>query len=142
LKPVAGIARTSIAKAIGAHVVFPVASLMMASGIGAAALAAHAGAGPEIGVAASLLLANGPMLAASGLAVALSLVSSRIGLLGCIIAFLGTILFAADMAHRGFGHGALFTDAAPIGGSLDILGWVVVAVAGAVGRRLSPSDPA
>jgi uncharacterized membrane protein YgdD (TMEM256/DUF423 family) len=126
---------TNIAGVIGARVLFPLSCLMMAAGIGMAALAAHAGAGPELGTAATLLLANAPMLAATGIALALHRARLTIGIIGAAIAFAGTILFAADMAHRGFGHGALFPDAAPMGGSLDIAGWVVVAVSGVAGRR-------
>jgi uncharacterized membrane protein YgdD (TMEM256/DUF423 family) len=124
-----------IAGTLSTRIIFPLASLMMASGIGMAALAAHAGAGAELGTAATLLLANAPMLAVSGIALALRIVRFGIGIVGTSVAFAGTILFATDMAHRGFGHGALFVDAAPIGGSMDILGWVVVAIAGVAAKR-------
>lgn len=127
--------KPDIAGVIGARVLVPLASLMMAAGIGMAALAAHAGAGPELGTAATLLLANAPMLAATGMAIALHFARRTVGTLGAAVACAGTILFAADMAHRGFGHGALFKDAAPIGGSLDIAGWVMVAIAGAIGQH-------
>ena len=108
---------------------------MMAFGIGMAALAAHAGAGAELATAATLLLANAPMLAAAGLALALGLMRPNLGRLGAGLAFVGTILFAADMTRRGFGHGALFVDAAPIGGTLDMVGWLVVAIASLSGKR-------
>jgi uncharacterized membrane protein YgdD (TMEM256/DUF423 family) len=123
-----------IAGTIGARVFFCIAALMMSAGIGMAALAAHAGAGHQIGTASTLLLANAPMLAAAAIALSLGFVRLTIGATGALVAVLGTILFASDMAHRGFGHGALFADAAPIGGSLDILGWLVVAIAAALGR--------
>jgi uncharacterized membrane protein YgdD (TMEM256/DUF423 family) len=124
-----------IAGATGARIVFALACVMMAIGIGMAALAAHAGAGPEIGTAATLLLANAPMLAATGIALRFQLVRFVLGAIGASIALAGTSLFAADMAHRGFGHGALLPDAAPIGGSMDILGWVVVAIAAVTSQR-------
>jgi uncharacterized membrane protein YgdD (TMEM256/DUF423 family) len=112
---------------------------MMAAGIGVAALAAHAGAGPELGSAAMLLLTNPPMLAVTAIALPLRYVRASIGIAGAALAVAGTILFAADMAHRGFGHGALFPDAAPIGGSLDIIGWIIVAVAALLApRRQNP----
>jgi uncharacterized membrane protein YgdD (TMEM256/DUF423 family) len=100
-----------------------------------AALAAHAGAGAELGTAATLLLANAPMLAATAIAIGLKVARPIVGLAGSAIAAIGTLLFAGDMAHRGFGHGPLFPYAAPIGGSLDILGWVMVAAAGLTARR-------
>jgi len=119
----------------GPRAIFPFACLMMAFGIGMAALAAHAGAGAELATAATLLLANAPMLAAAGLALALGLMRPNLGRLGAGLAFVGTILFAADMTRRGFGHGALFVDAAPIGGTLDMVGWLVVAIASLSGKR-------
>jgi uncharacterized membrane protein YgdD (TMEM256/DUF423 family) len=45
---------------------------------------------------------------------------------------LGVALFSGDIALRGFEVGSLFPMAAPVGGSLTILGWVLVAVAAAV----------
>ena len=45
---------------------------------------------------------------------------------------LGVALFAGDIALRGFDAGQLFPMAAPVGGSLTILAWVLVAVAAAV----------
>jgi uncharacterized membrane protein YgdD (TMEM256/DUF423 family) len=45
---------------------------------------------------------------------------------------LGVALFAGEIALRGFEAGSLFPMAAPIGGSLTILAWVLVAVAAAV----------
>jgi uncharacterized membrane protein YgdD (TMEM256/DUF423 family) len=50
---------------------------------------------------------------------------------------LGTALFAGDIALRGFEAGQLFPMAAPIGGSLTIFAWVLVALAAAVEWRRS-----
>lgn len=117
------------AGAQGARFLFAAASLLMAAGIGMAAVSAHAGAGHEIGVAATVMLANAPMLAAGALGLAVRQMRPMVGILGLLLAFAGTILFSADMVHRGFGRGALFENAAPIGGSTDILGWIIVALA-------------
>ena len=119
--------------------VFAFASLMMVAGIGTAALAAHASAGPEMASAALLLLTNAPMLGATAIALSLGFARLGVGMVGAIVAFAGAVLFAADMAHRGFGHGALFVDAAPIGGSMDMLGWLAVTVAIIIApRRQNP----
>lgn len=115
-----------------ARFLFALASLMMAAGIGMAAVSAHAGAGREIGVASTVLLANAPMLAAATLAVKMGFLARRLGLLGVALGFLGAVLFTADMVSRGFGHGALFEYAAPIGGSTDIFAWIIVAIAAAI----------
>lgn len=117
----------------GARFVFALASVMMAAGVGMAAVSAHAGAGREIGVASTVLLANAPMLAAAALALKSGFLARHLGHLGIGLGFVGTALFTADMVSRGFGHGALFEYAAPIGGSTDILAWIVVAVAAVVG---------
>jgi uncharacterized membrane protein YgdD (TMEM256/DUF423 family) len=50
---------------------------------------------------------------------------------------LGVALFAGDVALRAFEAGQLFAKAAPIGGSLTILSWLLVAVAAAVDWRRS-----
>lgn len=117
------------AGAQGARFLFAAASLLMAAGIGMAAVSAHAGAGHEIGVAATVMLANAPMLAAGALGLAVRQMRPKVGVLGLVFALAGTLLFCADMLHRGFGHGALFENAAPIGGSIDILAWIFVALA-------------
>lgn len=116
-----------------ARFLFALAGVMMAAGIGMAAVAAHAGAGREIGVASTVLLANAPMFASATLAVKIGFIARRLGLFGIALGFLGALLFTADMVSRGFGHGALFEYAAPIGGSTDILAWIIVAVAAGLG---------
>jgi uncharacterized membrane protein YgdD (TMEM256/DUF423 family) len=116
---------------LSSRVLLFLSCMLMASGMGAAALAAHAGEGIEIGAAANLLLPNAPMLAAAAIALDLGFLRHDLGIAGAAAALIGTVLFAADMAHRGFGRGPLFTDAAPIGGSMDMFGWAVVAIAAA-----------
>ncbi len=69
------------------------------------------------------------MLASATLAVKIGLIARRLGLVGIALGCLGALLFTADMVSRGFGHGALFEYAAPIGGSTDILAWMIVAIA-------------
>jgi uncharacterized membrane protein YgdD (TMEM256/DUF423 family) len=53
------------------------------------------------------------------------------------VMLLGVALFAGDVALRAFEAGQLFAKAAPIGGSLTILSWLLVAVAAAVDWRRS-----
>jgi uncharacterized membrane protein YgdD (TMEM256/DUF423 family) len=52
--------------------------------------------------------------------------------LGFVIA---SALFAGDLSLRHFADHALFPFAAPIGGTLLIISWLVLAVAGAWPRR-------
>ena len=48
---------------------------------------------------------------------------------------LGTALFAADLARRGFASEPLFPRAAPIGGWFILAGWLGLAGAALFGRR-------
>ena len=107
-------------------------SLMMVAGVASAAAAAHAGAGREMATAALMLLTHAPMLALVGVAIAVGLVPVRIGGAGALLALGGTGLFAADMVHRAMADGALFPMAAPIGGSADMIGWLIVGLAAAI----------
>jgi uncharacterized membrane protein YgdD (TMEM256/DUF423 family) len=53
------------------------------------------------------------------------------------VMLLGVALFSGDIALRGFEVGQLFPSAAPVGGSLTILSWVLVSVAAAIEWRRS-----
>ncbi len=106
-----------------------IAALMGAGGVALAALAAHADGGGEFAKTASLFL----ILHAAAL-VGLS-AHARIGegsksltIAGFALAA-GAILFSGDLAARAFLGGRLFPFAAPTGGSLMILSWLVLAIA-------------
>ncbi|MDN2579886.1 DUF423 domain-containing protein [Aquibium sp. ELW1220] len=99
-----------------------------AGGVALSAAAAHAG-GANTGTAASFLL----MHAGAFLAVGLTR-SSRPMRIGATVVLVGLALFAGDLLMRDFAGMRLFPMAAPIGGSLMILGWLAVAVTGAIPR--------
>lgn len=97
------------------------------AGVALSALAAHRGGG-NLGIAASFLLAHAPALLAIGLAAHLS--AGR-GLLrvGAWVLFLGLLMFSGDLVMRDTLGRRLFPMAAPSGGTLMILGWLVIAAA-------------
>ena len=53
----------------------------------------------------------------------------RVGLAAVVLMIAGVCLFAGDLAVRLVGWPRLFPMAAPIGGSLTILSWIVLAAA-------------
>jgi uncharacterized membrane protein YgdD (TMEM256/DUF423 family) len=107
-----------------------IACLLGAAGVAAAAGAAHGG-GEFLAPAAQLLMAH----AVASLALAPLIGGSRLGLVAIAGLEAGSILFAADMAMRTFAARPLFPMAAPSGGSIVILSWLVAALACAVRKR-------
>ena len=102
------------------------AALMGAAGVAAGAAAAHTGADPRLAIASQMLMVH----AAAGVALlALGRGSPAptafLAATGLLI--LGVALFAGDLAARHYLGDRLFPMAAPIGGSLTIVGWVVAA---------------
>jgi uncharacterized membrane protein YgdD (TMEM256/DUF423 family) len=114
---------------------------MGAGGVALAAAATHAG-GDEIGrTAAYFLVLHAAALlgvtACAGAFTANAAFARALILVGAGLA-LGAIIFSADLATRAFSGARLFPMAAPIGGSLMILGWLALAavfIFAAVRRR-------
>ena len=104
-------------------------------GVAFAAIAAHGGAAATLGSASQMLLFHAPAL------LALGLYGRATGNLGLILqaaglaVLLGLALFAGDLSMRHYRGHALFPMAAPSGGTLMILGWALVVVAGVVFRK-------
>ena len=106
---------------------FALAGVLGAWGVGAAALAAHGEGGPDLLIASRFLMIH----AAAVCALAGFGGSRRLGFLAAAsILAPGALLFCGDLSCRALIGTRLFPMAAPIGGSLMILGWLVVAFAG------------
>jgi uncharacterized membrane protein YgdD (TMEM256/DUF423 family) len=103
--------------------------LLGAAGVALSAVAAHSGGG-TIGTAAGFLLAHAPALLAIGL-------YGRGRLLGAggTVLLAGVILFCGDLLMRHYTGGRLFPMAAPLGGTVTILGWLVIAASAFNMRR-------
>lgn len=107
------------------------AGLIGAFGVGFSALAAHGGDTRLYGAAALVSLTQAPALL--GLSIGWRMI--RTSAVASLLIGIGCILFAGDVSVLAkFGHG-LFPMAAPIGGTMMILGWIAVA-AGAFFRRV------
>lgn len=105
------------------------AGLMGASGVVLAAAAAHTGGGERLGPASTFLLFHaGAVLGATALTEH-GLLQRRLGLLGAFSIVLGTALFSGDLSIRHYYSRALFAMAAPTGGTLLIVAWLMLALA-------------
>jgi uncharacterized membrane protein YgdD (TMEM256/DUF423 family) len=118
------------------RIVVALAGLMGADGVILAAAAAHQIDAARLGAASSMLLFHAS--AALG-AIALAernLVHARIGILAASGFVFAASLFAGDLTLRQYaGHG-LFPLAAPTGGTLLILSWLLLAVAAVWPRKM------
>ena len=106
------------------RIVSVIACLMGAGGVIAAAAAAHVTGEGRMSAAAQILMVHAAAtlaLAASGARASRIVLAATAGLQA------GAILFAADMAARTILERALFPSAAPIGGTILIIGWLVAA---------------
>lgn len=103
-------------------------------GVAAAAAAAHI-TGGSLTVAADFLLFHAPVLIAAALAIRSGLVAPKLARLGAMLIFLGVVLFSGDLALRASLGTPLFHMAAPTGGIVLMIGWVLLGVAGAIGSR-------
>jgi uncharacterized membrane protein YgdD (TMEM256/DUF423 family) len=120
-----------------ARIVLAAGGLAGAAGVALAAAAAHRG-GPNLAVAAQMLLVHAAALPALAAAAATVAGSPRITLVGAGLAGLGTALFAGTLALGDLAGIRPIPMAAPTGGTLMILGWLV-ATAGAFGTRRGDS---
>jgi uncharacterized membrane protein YgdD (TMEM256/DUF423 family) len=92
-----------------------------AAGVALSAAAAHGGR-HDIGIAASFLLMHAPALLAIGF-----FGRGRVLTAGGAILLAGLLVFCGDLAMRDFSGYRLFPMAAPTGGTMMILGWLVIA---------------
>jgi len=107
-----------------------VSGLMGLSGVALAAAASHGGDAHFLGSASTMCLAHAPVL----LALYIGHRALRTATLAALVLGLGTIVFAGDLVSRHYTGDRLFPFAAPTGGMLMMLGWLLVA-AGAFFRR-------
>ena len=105
------------------------ASLMGAAGVVLAAAAAHAAPGAGLDSAAYLLLFHAVAVLGAAALVPQGLLWAPAALVAMAGYVLGGALFAGDVSMRAFAGHRLFPMAAPTGGTILILAWLVLALA-------------
>jgi uncharacterized membrane protein YgdD (TMEM256/DUF423 family) len=111
------------------------AGIMGADGVILAALAAHQGDASRLAPASSMLLFHASAVIAAIALTERGIVAASGGLIAAFGFVIASALFAGDLTLRQFAGHALFPLAAPIGGTLLIVSWLVLAVAAAWPRR-------
>jgi len=108
------------------------ACLMGACGVALAAAAAHAAPGAGLDSAAYLLLFHAIAVLGAASLSSQELLWRPLGLVAMAGFVAGGALFAGDVSMRAFAGHRLFPMAAPTGGTLLILSWLVLAAAAIV----------
>jgi uncharacterized membrane protein YgdD (TMEM256/DUF423 family) len=116
---------------VGPTVFIILAGVMGACGVVLAAASAHAARHAGLDSAAYLLLFHAAALLGGVALLQQSLLWRPLALAALIGWVLGAALFAGDVALRAFAGHRLFPLAAPAGGSILILAWLVLAAAAA-----------
>jgi uncharacterized membrane protein YgdD (TMEM256/DUF423 family) len=111
------------------------AGVMGADGVVLAALSAHQGDASRLAPASSMLLFHATAVLASVALAERGVVHLRLGLAAAFGFVAAAALFATDLTLRQFAGHSLFAFAAPTGGTLLIISWIVLAVAAAWPRR-------
>jgi len=117
-----------------------VAALMGAAGIMLAAAAAHAVRGVGLDAAASMLLFHAAAALGAAALAQQGLLHRSLALAVIAAWAIGAVLFSGDIALRAFAGHRLFPMAAPTGGTMLILGWLLLAVAALAAWRARSRD--
>jgi uncharacterized membrane protein YgdD (TMEM256/DUF423 family) len=117
------------------QVLIGIAALFGSAGVALAAAGAHAKPGAGLDTAAYMLLFHAAAVIAACSGIAAKLINRPVGLVATVALLVGTALFAGDLALRAFAGHRLFPMAAPTGGTIQILGWAVLALAAFISSR-------
>jgi uncharacterized membrane protein YgdD (TMEM256/DUF423 family) len=111
------------------------AGIMGADGVILAAVGAHQGDAARLLPASSMLLFHAAAVLAVAALTERGIVTGKGGLAAAFGFVIASALFAGDLCLRHFAGHALFPFAAPLGGTLLIVSWLVLAIAAAWPRR-------
>jgi uncharacterized membrane protein YgdD (TMEM256/DUF423 family) len=111
------------------------AAVMGADGVMLAAAAAHEIDATRLAAASSMLLFHSTAVLAAVALAERGVIDVRIGIAAGFGFVIASALFAGDLTMRQYAGHSLFPLAAPTGGTLLILSWLVLAVAAAWPRR-------
>jgi uncharacterized membrane protein YgdD (TMEM256/DUF423 family) len=105
------------------------AGVMGAAGVILAAAAAHQPDATRLASASSMLLFHAPAVLAAVLLVERRVIHMQLGFVAAFGFVIAAALFAGDLTLRQYAGHSLFPMAAPTGGTLLILSWLMLAVA-------------
>jgi uncharacterized membrane protein YgdD (TMEM256/DUF423 family) len=111
------------------------AAVLGAAGVTLAAAGAHQPNASNLSTAANMLLFHAPAVIAAALLTGHGLAQRHLGIAATFAMIAGAALFSGDLTMRQYQGHALFPMAAPTGGTLLILSWLVLAIASAWPRR-------
>jgi uncharacterized membrane protein YgdD (TMEM256/DUF423 family) len=111
------------------------AGIMGADGVILAAVGAHQGDAARLAPASSMLLFHAIAVLAAVALTERGIIAVKGGIAAAFGFVVASALFAGDLCLRHFAGHALFPFAAPIGGTLLIIDWLLLAIAAAWPRR-------
>jgi uncharacterized membrane protein YgdD (TMEM256/DUF423 family) len=117
------------------RVLIILAGVMGADGVVLAALSAHQIEAARLGAASSMLLFHATAVLATVALTERGVIHPRLGLTTGFGFVVAAALFAGDLTVRQFADHSLFPFAAPTGGTLLIVSWILLAVAAAWRQR-------
>ena len=117
------------------RILIGLAAIMGADGVILAALSAHQADAARLGAASSMLLFHATAVLASVALAERGMVHLRIAIAAGFGFVVASVLFAGDLTLRQFAGHSLFPMAAPTGGTLLIVSWLLLLVAAAWPRR-------
>ncbi len=113
------------------------AAVMGGDGVVLAAASAHQPDAARLASASSMLLFHATAVLAVVALAERGVIHARIGIAAAFGFVVAAVLFAGDLTLRQYAGHSLFPMAAPTGGTLLIVSWLVLAVAAAWPRRTS-----
>ncbi|HXO67977.1 MAG TPA: DUF423 domain-containing protein [Bradyrhizobium sp.] len=111
------------------------AGAMGAAGVALAAASAHQPDATRLASASSMLLFHASAVLAAVLLAERRVIHMQFGLAAAFGFVVATVLFAGDLTLRQYAGHSLFPMAAPTGGTLLIVSWLMLAVAAVWPRR-------
>ena len=111
------------------------AAIMGADGVILAAASAHQPDAARLASASSMLLFHATAVLAAASLIERGIIHARIGVAAAFGFVIAAALFAGDLTMRQYAGHSLFPFAAPTGGTLLIVSWLLLAVATAWPRQ-------
>jgi uncharacterized membrane protein YgdD (TMEM256/DUF423 family) len=119
------------------RILIVLAGIMGADGVILAAASAHQPDATRLASASSMLLFHATAVLAVVALTERGVIHVRIGIAAALGFVVAAALFAGDLTLRQYAGHSLFQMAAPTGGTLLIVSWLLLAVAAAWPRRVS-----